>query len=66
MMTKLSAFKKGYRVELLLHYSFEPGPRPQGTVVGTSYRTVRVKMDRHGKTVGLAPSDIRIIKGKAR
>ena len=61
-------FKTGDRVELLLYYSFEPGPLPQGTVVRTSLRgMVHVKMDRHGKIVGFKPSDLRIIKrGKAR
>ena len=61
-------FKTGDRVELLLYYSFEPGPLPQGTVVRTSLRgMVHVKMDRHGKVVVFKPSDLRIIKkGKSR
>jgi len=62
-------FKVGDRIELLLYYSFEPGPLPQGTVIRTiSPRgLVKVKMDRTGKLVGFKPSDLRIIKkGKPR
>ena len=68
MPAKVDKFKPGDRVELLLYYSFEPGPRPQGTVVRTTLRgMVHVKMDRHGKIVGFKPSDLRIIKkGKSR
>ena len=70
MRNKLDTFKTGDRVELLLYYSFEPGPLPQGTVVRTirSMRgLVKVKMDRNGKLVGFKPSDLRIIKkGKPR
>ena len=69
MRNKLDTFKTGDRVELLLYYSFEPGPLPQGTVVRTisSHELVKVKMDRTGKLVGFKPSDLRIIrKGKSR
>ena len=61
-------FKVGDRIELLLYYSFEPGPLPQGTVVRLGPRElVKVKMDRNGKLVSFMPSDLRIIKpGKGR
>jgi hypothetical protein len=57
-------FKAGDRVELLLYYSFEPGPLPRGTVVRTTSTRglVKVKMDRNGKIVGFMPSDLRVIK----
>ena len=60
--------RSGIEFELLLHYAFEPGPLPQGTVVRTSLRgMVHVKMDRHGRVVVFKPSDLRIIKpGKGR
>ena len=56
-------FKVGDRIELLLYYSFEPGPLPQGTVIRTiSPRgLVKVKMDRTGKLVGFKRSNLRII-----
>ena len=61
-------FKTGDRVELLLHYAFEPGPLPQGTVASIAVRgLVKVKMDRNGKIVSFKLSDLRIIKkGKSR
>ena len=68
MRNMLDTFKTRDRVELLLHYAFEPGPLPQGTVVRIAVRgLVKVKMDRNGKLVGFEPSDLRIIKkGKPR
>ena len=63
-MSKLDTFKIGDRVELLLFYGFHDEARPQGTVVGIGHRRVHCKMDRNGKDVRLAPSDVRIV-GKA-
>ena len=66
-MTGRDAFQVGDRVELLLFYGFHGESRPQGTVVGIGHRLVRCKMDRHGRVVGFAPSDLRVIdKGKRR
>jgi hypothetical protein len=59
--TKLATFRVGDRVELLLHYSFDDEPPPQGTVVRITSRCLTVKMDRHGKAVRLDPGDVRII-----
>ena len=60
---QFQSFKVGDRIELLLYYSFEPGPLPQGTVIRTitPRGLVKVKMDRTGKLVGFKPSDLRII-----
>ena len=56
-------FQSRGSIELLLYYSFEPGPLPQGTVIRTitPRELVKVKMDRTGKLVGFKPSDLRII-----
>lgn len=62
MKAKVDAFKVGDRVELLLFYGFHDEPLPQGTVVSIGNRLVRCKMDRHGKVVGFAPSDLRIVE----
>ena len=44
-------FKIGDQVELLLYYSFERGPRPQGTIIGIAHGgLVKVKMDRNGRS----------------
>ena len=66
MRNTLDNFKVGDRIELLLYYSFEPGPLPQGTVIRTitPRGLVKVKMDRTGKLVGFKPSDLRIISKK--
>ena len=66
MRNTLDSFKvskSGIEFELLLYYSFEPGPLPQGTVIRTitPRGLVKVKMDRTGKLVGFKPSDLRII-----
>ena len=62
MTAKLGTLKAGDRVELLLHYAFEPGPRPQGTVVSvTPHGMVSVEMDRNGRGVRFKPSDLGII-----
>ena len=52
-------FKPGDRVELMLHYSFWGGPLPQATVISTTHRFVRCKMDRNGKLIRLLPQDLR-------
>jgi len=57
----VDAFKPGDRVELVRHYSPWGDPPPQGTVVGSSTRLVRCKMDRTGKVVRYPPSDIRLV-----
>lgn len=58
----LDAFKPGDRVELVRHYSFWGDPSPQGTVVSTSNRRVRCKMDRSGKLIRFLPDDLRLVK----
>ena len=55
----LDAFKPGDRVELVLHYSFWGDPPPQGTVVSTTSRRIRCKMDRSGKLITYLPGDLR-------
>ena len=62
MGARLDAFRVWDRVELLLFYGFHGEARPQGTVVSIGYRCVRCKMDRHGRVVGFAPSDLRIVE----
>ena len=62
MRAKPDAFKIGDRVELLLFYGLNGEARPQGTVVGIGHRRVRCKMDRHGRVVGFAPTDLRIVE----
>jgi hypothetical protein len=54
-------FKPGDRVELLLHYSFCGDPLPQATVISTTHRCVRCRMDRNGKLIRLLPQDLRHI-----
>ena len=44
-------FAPGDRVELVRHYSFFGAPPPQGTVVGTTNRLIRCKMDRSGRVI---------------
>jgi hypothetical protein len=63
---KLDAFKPGDRVELVLHYSFWGDPPPQGTVLSTSHRCVRCKMDRNGKVVRFLPQDLRHVEHSPR
>ena len=59
---KLDAFEIGDRVELLLFYSFDGDPPPQGTVVGKSSKCVHTKMDRSGKVIRFDPRDLRILE----
>ena len=47
----LDAFKPGDRVELVRHYSFWGDPPPQGTVVSTTSRRIRCKMERSVKLI---------------
>ena len=64
-MEEKQVFKVGDRVELLLFYRVhDDDPLPQGTVVGTSARCIRAKMDRNGKVVRFDPKDLRVINGK--
>lgn len=58
----LNAFKPGDRVELVRHYSFWGDPPPQGTVISTSNRRVRCKMDRTGKLIRYFPDDLRHVE----
>ena len=58
----LDAFKPGDRVELVRHYSFWGGPPPQGTVISTTNRRVRCKMDRSGRLIRYLPDDLRHIE----
>ena len=59
----LHAFKPGDRVELVRHYSFWGDSPPQGTVISTTNRCVRCKMDRSGRLVRFLPDDLRHIEG---
>jgi hypothetical protein len=52
-------FKPGDRVELVLHCSFWGDPLPQVTVISTTHRCIRCKMDRNGKLIRLLPQDLR-------
>ena len=58
----LDAFKPGDRVELVRHYSFWGDPPPQGTVISTTNRCVRCKMDRSGRLIRFLPGDLRYIE----
>jgi hypothetical protein len=46
----------------MLFYSLEDESRPTGTVVNIGLRRILCKMDTRGRTVGLHPGDLRIIK----
>ena len=61
----LDAFKPGDRVELVRHYSFWGDPPPQGTVVSTTSRRIRCKMDRSGKLITYFPGDLRRLAGSS-
>ena len=52
-------FKPGDRVELVRHYSFFDASPPQGTVISTTNRRIRCKMDRTGKAIRFPPTDLR-------
>jgi hypothetical protein len=58
----LDAFKPGDRIELVRHYSFWGDPPPQGTVISTTKRCVRCKMDRSGRLIRFLPDDLRHIE----
>jgi hypothetical protein len=61
----LDAFKPGDRVELARHFSFWGDPPPRGTVVSTTNRRVRCKMDRTGKLIRFLPEDLRCVEQPA-
>ena len=62
MRTTLDAYKSGIEFELLLFYGVDGESRPNGTVIGIGPSRVRCKMDRHGRVIGFAPSDLRIVE----
>ena len=62
LLMTLDAFKQGDRVELVRHYSFWGAPPPQGTVISTTNRCVRCKMDRSGRLIRFLPDDLRHIE----
>jgi hypothetical protein len=58
----LDAFKPGDRVELVRYYSFWGDAPPQRTVISTSNRRVRCKMDRTGKLIRYFPDGLRHVE----
>jgi hypothetical protein len=60
------SFEPGDRVELVRHYSFFDAAPPQGTVVGTTNRRVRCKMDRTGRVIRFLPGDLRHVEVRSK
>jgi hypothetical protein len=58
----VDAFKPGDRVELVRHYNFWGEPPPQATVISTTNRRIRCKMDRSGKLIRFLQEDLRHVE----
>ena len=60
-----NSFNPGDRVQLVLHYDLWGAPPPQATVISTSNRYVRCKMDHSGKMIRFLPQDLRNVAAEA-